>query len=219
MSSLRMWLYVFWNRFYTRKSHYPCNYWNPQFLLLLLLPSRSSFARGWPLRMTIWRRPVPPDHYLQEAGRSGWSFARGWSLHIIICKRPAPPDDHLQEAGPFGSSFARGWPLILTTTKGAWKMHFWDPPQWDKMCFEYQRIKFQWVNIFTFGYIRGRGGWPRPPLTSAWLWNIRFFYNFPRICAQVVTLNASVGHKITGILKPGSKGGRPRCDAKPDQRH
>jgi len=23
-------------------------------------------------------------------------------------------------------------------------MHFWDPSQWDKMCFECQRIKFQW---------------------------------------------------------------------------
>ena len=66
------------------------------------------------------------------------------ALRMIICKRPAPPDDHLQEAGPSGSSFARGRPLILTTTKRAWKMHFWDPSQWDKMCFECQRIKFQW---------------------------------------------------------------------------
>ena len=24
-----------------------------------------------------------------------------------------------------------------------WEMHFWDPSQCDKMCFEYQRIKFQ----------------------------------------------------------------------------
>ena len=42
-------------------------------------------------------------------------------------------------------------------------MHFWVPSQWDKMCFEYQRIKFQWkkwVTIFTFAFGQGRGGWP-----------------------------------------------------------
>ena len=33
-------------------------------------PSGSSFARGWPLRMTIGKRPVPPDKHLQEAGPS-----------------------------------------------------------------------------------------------------------------------------------------------------
>ena len=26
-------------------------------------------------------------------------------------------------------------------------MHFWDPSQWDKMCFEYQRLKFQWHQL------------------------------------------------------------------------
>ena len=31
--------------------------------------------------------------------------------------------------------------------KRAWKMHFWDPSQWDKMCFECQRIKLsKWPN-------------------------------------------------------------------------
>ena len=76
--------------------------------------------------MTICKRPVLPDHN---------------------CKRPASPDDHLQEAGPSESSFSIGWPLILTTTKRAWKMHFWDPSQQDKMCVEYQRIKFYWKKI------------------------------------------------------------------------
>ena len=36
-----------------------------------------------------------------------------------------------------------------------WTMHYWDPSQWDKLCIEYQRIKFQWkkwVNIFTFAW-------------------------------------------------------------------
>ena len=61
---------------------FSCIYWNPQFLFLLLLLSRSSFAGGRP--------------------------------------------------------------LILTTKKRSWKMHFWDPSQWDKMCFNCQRIKFQW---------------------------------------------------------------------------
>ena len=35
----RLWFYMFWNGFYTRKSQFSCNYWNPQFLLLLLLIS------------------------------------------------------------------------------------------------------------------------------------------------------------------------------------
>ena len=41
----------------------------------------------------------------------------------------------------------------FATTKMARKMHFWDPSQWYKMYFGYQRIKFQWkkwVKIFTF---------------------------------------------------------------------
>ena len=44
-----------------------------------------------------------------------------------------------------------------------WKMHFWDPSQWDKMCFEYHRVIFhwtKWVKIFTFAYGQGQGGWP-----------------------------------------------------------
>ena len=50
----------------------------------------------------------------------------------------------------------------------ALKMHFWDPSQWDKMCFEYHRVIFhwkKWVKIFTFPYGQGRGCWPPPPLT------------------------------------------------------
>ena len=53
---------------------------------------------------------------------------------MIICKRPAPHFDNYE--------------------KGK-KNAFWRPSQWDKMCFECQRIKFQWkkwVNIFTHAY-------------------------------------------------------------------
>ena len=53
---LRLWFYVFWNGFYARKSQFSCNYWNPQFLLLLLLPSGWSFARGRPLILTTTTR-------------------------------------------------------------------------------------------------------------------------------------------------------------------
>ena len=69
---LTLWVKVFWKRFCTRKRQLSSNYWNPQFLLLMLQPSRSSFARGRPLRMTIWKRTVPLDHHLQEAGPSLW---------------------------------------------------------------------------------------------------------------------------------------------------
>ena len=68
-------------------------------------------------------------------------------IRMIICMRPAPHfDNH----------------------KRAWKMHFWDPSQWDKTCFECQRIKFQWkkIKIFTFAYGQGWGVCPpHHPLT------------------------------------------------------
>ena len=123
-------------------------------------PSRWSFARGRFLRIIICKSPAPPDHHLQEAVPSGSSFARGRALRMTICKRPVPRDHHLQEAGPLGSSFARGLPLILTTTKRAWKIFSWDPSQWDKMCFECQRIKFQWKKRSKFLHLPpplGRG--------------------------------------------------------------
>ena len=75
-------------------------------------------------------------------------------------------DNHLQEAGPSGSLFARGRPLILTTTKRAWKMHFWDPLQWDKCVlsvkesnFNEKRSKFS--HLLT---VRAEGADPTPPL-------------------------------------------------------
>ena len=60
-------------------------------------------------------------------------------------------DDYLQEASLSGWSFA--------TTNRAWKMHFWDPSQWDEMCFEYQRITFQWKNGSNF-HVCLRSAWP-----------------------------------------------------------
>ena len=134
-------------------------------------PFGSSFARGRPLWMIICKRPVPLDHHLQEADHSRWPSARGRSLRIIICKRPALPDDHLQEACPSGSSFARGRPPILTTTTRAWKLHFWDPLQWEKMCFECQRIQYQWKKSKFSHLLTVRAEVadpPPPPLRSAW---------------------------------------------------
>ena len=121
-----LWLYVFWNGFYTRKSQFSCNFWNPQFLLLLLLPS--------------W-----------------WSFARGR-------------------------------PLILTTTKRAWKMHFWDPLQCDKMCFESHCIKFQVKEGSKFLHlllVRAEGPDPLHPLMVILTVKcMLFFYDFPKESLQ-----------------------------------
>ena len=67
-------------------------------------------------------------------------------------------DNHLQEAGPSRWSF--------TTMKRAWKMHFWDHSQWDKTCFEYQRIKFNGKNGSKFSHllmVRAKGADPHPP--------------------------------------------------------
>ena len=131
-----------------------------------LLKSQIPPLTAAALRMIISKRPVPLDHHLQEADHSRWPSARGRSLQIIICKRPALPDDHLQEASPSGSSFARCRPLILTTTKRAWKMHFWGPSQWDKCVLSVKASNFNEteIKIFTFVYGQGRGGWPpRPP--------------------------------------------------------
>ena len=35
----------------------------------------------------------------------------------------------------------------------ALKMHFWDPSQWDKMCFEYHRVIFHWKNGSKFSHL------------------------------------------------------------------
>ena len=63
---LLLWLYVFWNKFYKRNSQFSCNFWNPQFLLLLLMPSVWSFARGRPLILTTkiraWKMHFETPH-------------------------------------------------------------------------------------------------------------------------------------------------------------
>ena len=121
-------------------------------------PSGWSFARGQSFWMIICKRPVHPDDHLKETSPSGWSFAIGRSIWMIICKRPVFLDNHLQEAGPSRWSF--------TTMKRAWKMHFWDHSQWDKMCFECHRIKFQWKKGSKFSHlltVRAKGAVAPPP--------------------------------------------------------
>ena len=100
-------------------------------------------------------------------------------------------------------SFARGWPLILTTTKRAWKMHFWDPSQWDKMCFECQRIKFQWkkIKIFTFAYSQGRGGWPPPLMASLTLKYLFVFLTTPMLCKPSLTLHRTCQRPYRDLSK------------------
>ena len=53
--------------------------------------------------------------------------------------------------------------------KKTWQMHFWDPSQWDKMCFECQIIKFQWETKWSkFSHllsVRAEGADPPPPST------------------------------------------------------
>ena len=106
------------------------------------------------------------------------------ALRMIFSKRPVPLDHYLQEAGPSGSSLARGWPLILTTTKRAWKMHFWDPLQCDKMCFESHCIKFQVKEGSKFLHLllfRAEGPDPLHPLMVILTVKCTlFFYDFPK---------------------------------------
>ena len=97
---LRLWFYVFWNGFYTRK---------------VIFIQLQEF-------------PTPP--------------------YCRCCSVTKRSDSGIAEA------------------LKALKMHFWDPSQWDKMCFEYHRVIFHWkkrVKIFTFAYSQGRRGWPSPP--------------------------------------------------------
>ena len=120
-------------------------------LIAITINWRLSWQRLWALIFTqLLESPIPP---LTAA-----------ALRMIICKRPAPPDDHLQEAGPSRSSFVRGRPLILTTTTRARKVHFWDPSQWDKMCFERRRIQVQWEKNQNFHIcLRSGPRWLTPP--------------------------------------------------------
>ena len=69
----------------------------------------------------------------------------------------------------------------------ALKMHFWDPSQWVKMCFEYQRIKIKWKNGLKFLHLltgRAEGAEPPPPYGQSdlrgggyFLLYIRLFYH------------------------------------------
>ena len=118
-------MYVFGNRYSTRKRQFSCNfYWNLQefykkkaIFMSLLLESQIPPFIAAALWMIICKRPVPLDHHLQEAGTSRSSFARGRPLRMTVCKKLVSPDHHLQEAGPSGSSFARGRPLRMTICK------------------------------------------------------------------------------------------------------
>ena len=58
------------------------------------------------------------------------------------------------------------------------KIAFWSLFTIDKVCFEYQRIKFQckkWVKIFTFADGQDQLGWP-PPLTVSLTIKFPFFW-------------------------------------------
>ena len=66
----------------------------------------------------------------------------------------------------FAAALSLNGRIAVREAQRARKKHFWYPSQWRKMCFEYQRIKFQWkkwVKIFKFDYGKGRGGWPPHP--------------------------------------------------------
>ena len=60
-------------------------------------------------------------------------------------------------------------------------MHFWDPSQWDKMCFECQISMKKKIKMFIFSYGQCRGGWPPPPLRSEGRKISVFFYACPLI--------------------------------------
>ena len=72
----------------------------------------------WKKRLLRWKVTFFSFIQLQEPPIHPFTAA---ALQMFICKRPAPHFDNHERA---------------------WKMHFWDPSQWDKMCFECQRIKF-----------------------------------------------------------------------------
>ena len=86
---LVIWLYVFWNEFYTKKS-----------ISTQLPESPIPPLNAATLPMIICKRLAPPYDHLQEAGPSVSSFARGRPLQMTICKRSVPSDHHLQGAGP-----------------------------------------------------------------------------------------------------------------------
>ena len=75
-----------------------------------------------------------------------------------------------QDAIPSGWSFA--------TTKRAWKAHFWDPSQWDRMCFEYQRINFNGKNGSNIHICLRSGSMELipPPLSLSLTVKYPFFY-------------------------------------------
>ena len=126
---LRLWFYVFWNGFYTRKVI---------FIQLQEFPT-PPYCRC----CSVTKRS---DSGIAEALKAFWDPSQWdkmcFEYHRVIF--------HWTK-----------WVNIFTTKTRAWKMHFWDPSQWDKMCFECQRIKFQWKKDQHF-HICWRSG-PRGP--------------------------------------------------------
>ena len=61
-------------------------------------------------------------------------------------------------------------------------MHFWGSSLWDKMCFEYQRIKIQWKKVgqhFCISLRSGKMGANPAPLTVSLTVKYPFFYDLP----------------------------------------
>ena len=82
-------------------------------------------------------------------------------IFIKLLEFPTPPHCHYSVTKRSDSGIAEAFKAL--------KMHFLDPSQWDKMCFEYHRVMFhwkEWVKIFTFAYGQGRQGCPPPPYSQ-----------------------------------------------------
>ena len=78
-------------------------------------------------------------------------------------------------------------------------MHFWDASQWDKMCFDHQRIKFQWKMNQNFHICLQSG--PRGltrPLRS-------FFDDFPTSAINVFSSHLSKTKTKISLVKTTHK--------------
>ena len=78
---------------FTRKSQFSSNYWNPQFFLLLLLPSGSSFARGRPLILTTTKRAWKVCF---ECQRIKFQLKKGSHLFTVRAEGADPPSPSLR---------------------------------------------------------------------------------------------------------------------------
>ena len=123
-----------------------------------------TISAQWTLKSFVWGGIISFKsrekwYFFGQADRKGWPPTHSPYSSWFFCARLTWEYDYMcsetdftQEKSHFHPTaripnssllLAAALSKIVSGIAEAWKLHFRDPSQWEKMCFEYQRIKFQ----------------------------------------------------------------------------